>query len=267
MTGYRLLVVDLDGTTLDHDHKLDPVDIKAIAEAKRKHGLLMSVATGRMFKAAYPYAKALGANVPLICYEGAAIVSLDGEFLYEDFLSFERAVEVANYFKDNGISCIMYRDEIIFVENETKWTQFYTDVVGFPATKINSFEELSTDKGIPKVVGVCDKICAQNKVKELRELFWHKVTATLSLPEFIEVTAPGVNKAKALGFLLDYLDIPPEAVIAIGDSYNDFEIVSEVGVGAVVDTAPQEVKEKAKIIAPALGGSPVMYVLKQCGLI
>jgi len=35
----------------------------------------------------------------------------------------------------------------------------------------------------------------------------------------------------------------------------------------VVDTAPQEVKEKAKIIAPALGGSPVMYVLKQCGLI
>ena len=54
--NYKLLALDLDGTTLGPNLNIDPAVSKAIAAAQAQ-GVRVTIATGRMFGSTVPYAK------------------------------------------------------------------------------------------------------------------------------------------------------------------------------------------------------------------
>ena len=69
------------------------------------------------------------------------------------------------------------------------------------------------------------------------------VFITTSNNRFIEIIRPNVNKGSALAYLCDYYDIDRAEVMALGDSFNDMEMIEFAGVGVAVANAAQELKD------------------------
>jgi Cof subfamily protein (haloacid dehalogenase superfamily) len=71
------------------------------------------------------------------------------------------------------------------------------------------------------------------------------VTGTLSHPEFLEVTAAGVDKGHGLRALLAQLRLSPEQTAAVGDGLNDLGLFATVGTPIAMGQAGARVRAAA----------------------
>jgi hydroxymethylpyrimidine pyrophosphatase-like HAD family hydrolase len=62
----------------------------------------------------------------------------------------------------------------------------------------------------------------------------------------MEIMTLGINKGETLRFVSDHAGIPMERIMAIGDNYNDMEMIGSVGFGVAMGNAVPELKEKAR---------------------
>ena len=85
---------------------------------------------------------------------------------------------------------------------------------------------------------------------------------TISHPRFLEFVAPGVSKGRAVRWLARRLRVPLGAALAIGDQWNDLEMLAEVGHGTAMPTAPGAVLAAARYIAPPLAEEGVARMIE-----
>ena len=96
---YKLLALDLDHTLLNKDNQISSRNIEAI-RAVVDRGVMVTLATGRMFLSALPYAEELGIDLPLITYHGALIKQAgSGQILKHCPVPFEMALEICAWEK------------------------------------------------------------------------------------------------------------------------------------------------------------------------
>jgi len=131
----KLLAVDLDDTLLDKSSQVSPRCREAIKKAVEK-GVTVTVATGRMYAAALPFARQLELDVPIITYNGALIKSsLSGEVFFEQALDQAVAADVLTLFRERGWYIQVYVGD-----------QFY---IAEPNERSRAYEELTKVKAIP----------------------------------------------------------------------------------------------------------------------
>ena len=82
----RMIVTDLDGTLLNSRFRI-PAENKAALQAAAAKGVFVTLATGRMYSSARPYALELGIDAPIITYNGAVVKSVQGEVLLRQYAS------------------------------------------------------------------------------------------------------------------------------------------------------------------------------------
>ena len=97
----KLVVTDLDGTLLPTGTEISPENIEAARRAVEA-GVTVTIATGRMYRAALPVAKNLGVDAPIITYNGALIRTVSGKTLYSSFLPAELIREVLDFVEGQG---------------------------------------------------------------------------------------------------------------------------------------------------------------------
>ena len=95
-----------------------------------------------------------------------------------------------------------------------------------------------------------------------RARFDGRADVTVSHPHFIEFVAPGVSKGRAVRWLARRMGVPLGAVLAIGDQWNDIEMLAEVGHGTAMPTAPTEVRAVARYVAPPLADEGVARMIE-----
>jgi hydroxymethylpyrimidine pyrophosphatase-like HAD family hydrolase len=69
---FQILALDVDGTLLDPDGALRRRTLEAVARAARA-GIRPVLCTGRRYRRAWPIARELGIDAPLVCNSGAII--------------------------------------------------------------------------------------------------------------------------------------------------------------------------------------------------
>lgn len=74
------------------------------------------------------------------------------------------------------------------------------------------------------------------------------IEATSSIPNNLELNAPGVNKGRGLLALADYLGLSASQVMACGDSGNDLAMVQLAGVGVAMGNATPDVLAAADFV-------------------
>jgi len=87
---------------------------------------------------------------------------------------------------------------------------------------------------------------------DARRRFAGRAAVTISHPRFLEFLAPGVSKAEGVRHLARRARVPMANVLAIGDNFNDLEMLAAVGHGAAMPSAPEPVRAAARYIAPPL---------------
>ena len=108
----KLFVTDLDGTLLPSGKDVPRENIEAVQKAVRA-GVIVTIATGRMYRAALPVAEALGVDVPIITYNGALIKSTKGKVYHTSYLKPEVIEQVVDFCQEQGWYLQSYsRDEL-----------------------------------------------------------------------------------------------------------------------------------------------------------
>ena len=109
----KLFVTDMDGTLLNNSRKISEGNKARIRQAVAD-GMIFTIATGRMYCSALPYAKELGVDVPIITYNGALIKSVSGKIFYTSYLSADMIKEILDFCTENGMYVQSYsNDELI----------------------------------------------------------------------------------------------------------------------------------------------------------
>jgi len=97
----------------------------------------------------------------------------------------------------------------------------------------------------------------------LRERFGRELYITRSKPYYLEMLHPEATKGRALRVVAGYFGIPRQEVIAIGDSFNDLDMIRYAGLGVVMENAREEVKRFADYVTRSNEDDGVAEVLEK----
>ncbi|WCK56214.1 Cof-type HAD-IIB family hydrolase [Aneurinibacillus sp. Ricciae_BoGa-3] len=259
---YKMIAIDLDDTLLNDDLMISPGTVKAIQEAV-KQGVVVTIATGRMFPAARPFARQLGLNVPLITYQGALIKDMEEKHvMYERLVSPDisrRLIEIA---REKNLHIQVYQDDILYTPSENDRIREYVTISKVPYTVEPNLERLA-DRGFTKVLFFEDPDYLETLQGELTKEFGARAHVTKSKAYFLEIMHPEANKGLALLHLAKQLNISQSEIIGIGDSYNDLDLLNCAGLGIAMGNAVDEVKEKADYVSLTNNNEGVRHVIQK----
>lgn len=247
----QLLALDLDGTLFGDDGVIRPRVRQAVAAAIRR-GVTVTLATGRAFDVAARYARDLGIEAPLICYQGAVIQDMvSGQALFAERLPAEVLPEVVALAEARGWDLHLQRDSRVFVRTRRQDEQFYWLLFGLPVVEVPDLR-LALDPPPIKFVITCAPGETEAIAAELSAHFASHLTIVRSHTILVEGVAAGVNKGRALAKLAELLGVPRSAVMAIGDQDNDVPMITWAGLGVAMGDATPAARAVARWLAPPL---------------
>ena len=262
----RLLALDLDGTLIGSDLALRPRTREAIMGAVRS-GVHVSLATGRMATSAQPFAAELGLHDPVIAYQGALVRASPppdrrlGRLIYHRPLPAEVARETIRWTRERGFAPHLNHLERFIIPADDPRTDDYSAFLGARAEIVPDLEGWIR-RPVSKVLAVGPTGAPLVHLEAARAHFAGRAEVTVSHPEFLEFLAPGVSKGQAVRWLARRLGIPLEQTVAIGDQYNDLEMIAAAGHGVAMPSAPPDVQAAARYIAPPLADEGAAQVIE-----
>lgn len=246
----RLLAIDLDGTLVGRDLIIRPRVREAITAA-RAAGVAGCIVTGRMFRAALPYARELEFEQPIICYQGAAIVDPSTDEVLQH-LALENALvlEISAQVLKDGMHLQLYANDQFYVQAENQFSKLYAQLSAVRPIHVPSLLEKFRFSDATKAVVIDDPQRAEVYAQRLQSLFGSRAYITRSYPEFVEILNRKVDKGEGLKFVIDQMGIDRSRVVAIGDSWNDAPLLKAAGFGIAMASAPPELLAIADAVVP-----------------
>lgn len=243
----KLVAVDLDDTLLNSKIAIGPRSGDAIRQAVAQ-GVIVTVATGRMYRSALPFARQLELDVPLITYNGALIKSaLSGTTLLHRTVDLAIAREVLALFKARGWYIQACVDDVLYVAELNDKALNYARLSGIQPVPIGA--KLYQLTAAPtKLLTIAEPTEIIDINKTLRAQFGDELYLAISKTNYLEIVNPTVNKGKALAYLAAKFGIKREEVMAIGDSNNDLDMLEYAGWGVAMGNAVDHVKAKAQAV-------------------
>ena len=254
----QLLALDVDGTLFGTDGKVTPASVEAIRRAQEK-GVQVVLASGRDYDG-LPWNQLKDVQIDyVITTNGSAVYrTKDRKCLKEECLDKEKMIPLFEYILSKEVYLSVFIDGV----NYTPTQCFpYVEKMIVPdyvktalRTKANRMEDMISY--LRKNDAKIQKATLNFQYQDGEYLNREEVKAHLeSCPDInvvdggfsnLEFTKTGVCKATGLKMLADYLNVPIENVMAIGDSENDIEMIEAAGYGIAMENALESVKAVAK---------------------
>jgi Cof subfamily protein (haloacid dehalogenase superfamily) len=270
----RLLAVDVDGTLLNPQFQISEADLAAL---KRAHqlGIEVVLVTGRRHTFALPIAQLLGFNLWLISSNGAITRSLRGETFHRDLLPATTCRKLCQAMKEfRGNTVITFDTEgkgAIVLERMDdltlsiqRWLEKNMNYIEFviPVEK-----SLVTDPVQAMFCGPIERmhhalaqLAASGLEKEITVLRTEYPVRDLSI---VDVLNKDCSKGHALERWAAHRGIPREQVMAVGDNYNDIEMLAFAGHPFIMGNASEELRGRGWRVTLANDQSGLAAALEQ----
>ena len=260
--SYKLVAIDLDDTLLNDDLEISPANREAI-EMAVEQGVVVILSTGRMFCSAQRIAQSLHLNFPLLSYNGALIKNtLDGKVLYSNYLPFSLAKNILEFLEPQGYDLNCYVDDKLYVKEISPRIREYINVANVSAEAVGNLTSFLKTEPIKLLVLDEEKVL-DRLAETLKRIYGEKITLAKSKPHYLDIVNKGVSKGIALKQICQSFGFSPQEVIAIGDSYNDVDMIRFAGLGVIMGNARDELKKIADYVAPPNSEDGVAHVLKK----
>lgn len=270
----KLIALDLDGTLLDDEKHLSSANRDAL-EAAAKAGIYVVPATGRYYGVIPAFLRELPFLRYFITINGAAIYDAkEDRTLHRAEIAMEDAERVWDYLANLPVIYDCYQRNLGWISSE-----FYSLIDVYTGGGI--LAETTRMHRIP-VEHFREEMRRRNEPVQKIQAFFRDADLPLRNQEFlrmpqvfpglsissanynnIEVNALDATKGRALSVLRNFLQLPPEAVMAFGDNTNDLSMLQAAGVGVAMGNGDPSAKAAADIIAPSNNESGVAAVLRQ----
>ena len=266
----RLIALDIDGTLVDDDVVLQDRTVATIRRAMQR-GLRVSLVTGRMTLSAVQFAATLGLTDPVIGMQGGLIrempreVGRTGKLLRHRPLDPAVAREAIAWSRRRGLDPHVNHLERLIIRADDPEVDDYSAFLGTRAIRAPDLVAW-IQHPITKLVAVGPPGLPSRVLDEARAAFAGRADVTVAHPCFLEFVAPGVSKGEAVRWLARRSGVSLGSVLAIGDQLNDLEMLAAVGHGAAMATAPDEVIEAARYIAPPVEDQGAAQLIERLAL-
>jgi Cof subfamily protein (haloacid dehalogenase superfamily) len=267
----RLIALDIDGTLVGDDLVIGERTLAAVGEASRR-GIAVSLVTGRMATSAIPFAQALGLTGPLVAQQGALVRAMSkpgserpGRLLYHRPLAPPVTVEIVRWCQERHLTPHFNHLEWMIVASDESRLDEYRLFVGDRLRTVPNIAARAL-RPVTKVVAIGEGEHSLELLEEARAHFAGRASVTLSHPRFLEFLAPGVSKGMAIRWLARRLRVPLGQCLAMGDQYNDLEMIAEVGYGVAMPSAPAAVQAVARFVAPPVSQEGAAQMIERIAL-
>jgi Cof subfamily protein (haloacid dehalogenase superfamily) len=242
-----LVALDVDGTVLTPDGRIADSTRLAVDGARRR-GVRVVLASSRGPVALAPIQDALDlAEEWFVGFQGALVgrrTATGLEVLAETPMERCAAGAVEKEATARGLSVGRYIGAHWRVPALT--AGILREAAGTGEQPIlSSPAEAEADAPPHKVMVIADGPAQIPLLHDLAAALPPAVTGTLSHPEFLEVTAAGVDKGHGLRSLLTHLGLSSERAAAVGDGPNDLGLFAAVGRPIAMGQAPGAVRAAA----------------------
>jgi len=259
-----MVISDLDGTLYPRGGPFNSRDLQ-ILESLSKEGITRVIATGRSL---YSLKKVVAPDFPidyLIFSSGAGIMDWRSKKLLKvESLKRAEVQEAAVMLKS--------RDLDFMIHSPIPENHFFTY---YPSGRDNPdfesrcllYTEFATPGSLPAVQfpAACQLLAIENE--NHRESLYEEIKNKLKYLKVIRTTSPlngrstwieifpeTVSKGLASSWLASSLGLKPDQVMALGNDYNDLDLLHWAGQSYVVESSPAELKENFSIITAARMG-------------
>ena len=249
----RLLGVDIDGTLLNPEFQISPADMAALRRADAE-GVEVVVVTGRRHTFALPIVQQLGFDLWIISSNGAITRSLAGETFHRDLLPVDTCRRLCLHMQEfrgntvltfdteaKGAIVLEHMDELN--ASIQRWLeknlQFIDFVVPIEDSLTSDPVQAMFCGPIPRMQQALAALAASNLDNDITVLRTEYEARDLSI---VDVLNQGCSKGHALERWAGHRGIPRKEVMAIGDNYNDIEMLAFAGVPFIMGNAAPELR-------------------------
>ena len=260
----KLLALDLDGTLLDSRGRITEANRVAIRAAEDR-GVLVTIATGRRYRDARPVGLELELNAPLITHNGALLKYADSlETVAASLLAPKTSIEILKVGREFG------GDALLSADPHGKGTLYYDRISddNFPLQKylrwsetlhgdeahlaVSHVDELKSVLGDTEVIHISfSGTCA--RMEEMTNRLKNELADTVTvlstiypLRDFtlIDILPPDASKGHGVEKLASINGLIAEEVMAMGDNFNDLEMLAFAGTPVVMGNADASLLER-----------------------
>ncbi len=225
--------------------------VRAALAAAQRSGVIVTIATGRMFQVAAQFARDLRIGAPLICYQGALIQAPDDPApLYLATMERPLMHEVLVLGAERGWPLVLYSAYHAFVARG-QHSRWFLDILGRePLTWVNDLEEALAAHTPVKFIAIAEPPQADQIEAALALRLDGRLAVVRSHAIVVEGYPLGVSKGDALARLAAHLGIRQAEVMAVGDHDNDTSMIAWAGVGVAMGNASPSARAVADWLAP-----------------
>jgi hypothetical protein len=269
--GIRLVVLDIDGTLLTSDKKITP-RTRAALDTARVLGVHVVLATGRRYPSARPVHEDLGAGKLLVVHNGALVMEA-GEAVRCRPLAREAARRAVLLAREHGLDPVVHcgqRGEgLLLVEAGARRTGLIAHYLERSREHVREVDDVADLFEDPMQVMLGG---TPESLRGLRAELGTAVGATARIErtvypksgvEILDVLDAGVGKAAAVAFLQERLGLTPPETLAIGDNWNDREMLERAGRGFVMGAADPELLALGLPVLPSSDEDGVAIAIEE----
>lgn len=271
MSRVRLLVLDIDGTLLNSAKKISP-RTRAAVGAARARGVRLVLATGRRYPSTRPVAEDLGGFVPLVLHNGALVMER-GEVLRCRPLGRELAAETVTLARrhdlDPVVHCGQRGEGLLFVEARARAAGLVSYYLERSREHVREVEDAAALEEDPMQVMLGGAPAALEEVRPALDRLVRgrarveRTTYPRTGVEILDVLHAEVGKAGAVTFLQARYGMSAEETLAIGDNWNDREMLEQAGMGFVMGGGDPELLKLGLPVLPSSDEDGVAIALER----
>jgi Cof subfamily protein (haloacid dehalogenase superfamily) len=247
----RLVAIDMDGTLLPtFSQTISARNVEALLAAQRA-GVTIAIATGRRTAYTAPLLEGLGlrADMPLITSNGAVTRTLGGEPVDRSHLQARVARELCGLLRPFGTVVFTFdmvgRGELLLEDLDQAhkrialWVEANRDAIEV----VQPLENALQDGNDPIQGMVAGGVESSTWSKSCEAVRTEYPARDLSI---LDLLPPGVSKGWALERLAARLGVDRKETMAIGDNWNDVNMLEWAGQAVLMGNAAKELRILAK---------------------
>lgn len=251
----RLIAIDIDGTLLDRQARVPEANVRAVAEATAR-GIEVALVTGRRFDFARPVIDQLPAPVTLVVNNGALIKDAAGTTLLRHLLPRDvgRAVLAATVAARDTTALLFDRPaagQIVVERLDTSYTRWQRYLERFRDVVIEVTPlEAALEEEDPLQIMFTGPVEPMRAIRSIL-LASTGTRCSIALTEYeandfslVDVIRCDCSKGSAVRELAAMRGLSRDEVMAMGDNYNDLEMLTFAGTPVVMGNAVSDLKAR-----------------------
>lgn len=266
---YKIVFSDIDGTLLNSKHQISKETSEVIFKLRGKNVPFILV-SARMPKAIVPLQEELDINEPIICFSGAMVLGKAQPDGTREVIQ-DISMDIANVSDIYQLICRRFPDITFSIYNKVEWLVPSSKdswiiqesaITGIIPCEYNFNLLPDTDLKVSKILCMGTPQDIHYFQLEMKECY-PALTIYTSKPTYLEIMAPQVSKSAAIESLIQRFKMNIQEAIAIGDNYNDIDMIQSVGLGIAMGNSPDEVKAFANEITESNDEDGLKHILEK----